>query len=56
MKTRKELGTKQLHEEQEATMGQSALDYFREMFCMSNSAYRFTAGSAGQILSQWSAV
>jgi sugar porter (SP) family MFS transporter len=44
----------QLHEEQEATMGQGALGYLREMFCMPNNAYRLYIGLGSQILSQWS--
>lgn len=34
----------QLHEEQEATMGQGALGYIKEMFFMPNNAYRLYIG------------
>lgn len=44
----------QLHEEQEATMGQGAFGLLREMFCMPNNAYRLYLGLGSQLLSQWS--
>jgi len=44
----------QLHEEQEATMGQGAFGLLREMFLMPNNAYRLYIGLGSQVLSQWS--
>ncbi|KAG2168175.1 hypothetical protein VTO58DRAFT_101022 [Aureobasidium pullulans] len=44
----------QLHEEQEATMGQGAMGYIKEMFFMPNNAYRLYIGLGSQVLSQWS--
>ncbi|KEF52357.1 uncharacterized protein A1O9_11598 [Exophiala aquamarina CBS 119918] len=44
----------QLAEEQEATMGQGAWGYVREMFCMPNNFYRIYLGLGTQLLSQWS--
>ncbi|THV79782.1 putative quinate permease [Aureobasidium pullulans] len=44
----------QLHEEQEATMGQGAMGYVKEMFFMPNNAYRLYIGLGSQVLSQWS--
>jgi len=46
----------QLHEEQEATLGQGALGYLKEMFLMPNNAYRLYLGLGSQLLSQWSGV
>ncbi|KAH0138516.1 putative quinate permease, partial [Aureobasidium melanogenum] len=44
----------QLHEEQEATLGQGAVGYIKEMFFMPNNAYRIYIGLGSQLLSQWS--
>jgi MFS family permease len=44
----------QLAEEQEATMGQGALGYLKEMFLMPNNLYRIYIGLGSQLLSQWS--
>lgn len=44
----------QLAEEQEATMGQGAWGYVREMFFMPNNFYRIYLGLGTQLLSQWS--
>ncbi len=45
---------RQLAEEEEATMGQGAMGYVREMFLNPNNFYRIYLGVMGQILSQWS--
>lgn len=44
----------QLHEEQEATLGQGWLGYLKEMFLMPNNLYRIYLGLFSQLLSQWS--
>lgn len=44
----------QLHEEQEATLGQGWLGVVKEMFCMPNNFYRIYLGLGSQLLSQWS--
>ncbi|GAB7350771.1 hypothetical protein MBLNU459_g1313t1 [Dothideomycetes sp. NU459] len=44
----------QLHEEEEATLGQGVLGYLKEMFCMPNNFYRIYLGLGSQLLSQWS--
>lgn len=45
---------KQLHEEQEATMGAGWLGYLKEMFLIPNNFYRIYLGLGCQLLSQWS--
>lgn len=44
----------QLHEEQEATLGQGWIGYLKEMFLMRNNLYRIYLGLGSQLLSQWS--
>lgn len=44
----------QLHEEQEATLGQGWVGILREMFLMPNNFYRIYLGLFSQLLSQWS--
>ncbi|CZT01137.1 hypothetical protein WAI453_009554 [Rhynchosporium graminicola] len=44
----------QLHEEQEATLGQGWKGYLKEMFLMPNNFYRIYLGLFSQLLSQWS--
>lgn len=44
----------QLHEEQEATLGQGWSGYLKEMFLMPNNLYRIYLGLFSQLLSQWS--
>lgn len=44
----------QLHEEQEATLGQGFFGYLKEMFLMPNNFYRIYLGLGSQLLSQWS--
>ncbi|PVH72815.1 putative quinate permease [Cadophora sp. DSE1049] len=44
----------QLHEEQEATLGQGWIGILREMFLMPNNFYRIYLGLFSQLLSQWS--
>lgn len=44
----------QLHEEQEATLGQGWVGYLKEMFLMPNNFYRIYLGLFSQLLSQWS--
>jgi MFS family permease len=43
----------QLHEEQEATLGQGWLGILKEMFLMPNNFYRIYLGLFSQLLSQW---
>ncbi|KAH7385121.1 putative quinate permease [Cadophora sp. MPI-SDFR-AT-0126] len=44
----------QLHEEQEATLGQGWVGILKEMFLMPNNFYRIYLGLFSQLLSQWS--
>ncbi|KAK0101851.1 hypothetical protein ONS95_001336 [Cadophora gregata] len=44
----------QLHEEQEATLGQGWIGVLKEMFLMPNNLYRIYLGLFSQLLSQWS--
>lgn len=45
---------RQLHEEEEATMGAGPLGYLKEMFLIPNNFYRIYLGLFCQLLSQWS--
>jgi hypothetical protein len=45
---------RQLHEEEEATLGQGWLGYLKEMFLIPNNFYRIYLGLGSQLLSQWS--
>lgn len=45
---------RQLHEEEEATLGQGWLGYIKEMFLIKENLYRIYLGLFIQLLSQWS--
>lgn len=45
---------RQLHEEEEATLGAGPLGYLKEMFLIPNNFYRIYLGLGCQLLSQWS--